>query len=332
MDILQSYKSYLRYELNRSKLTVDAYMSDMQQFIDFLLRNEGERGAAAGDEERSGEIERLLIGADMRSMRRWLAELATGTGTSDSMQKGKREGDSTSTLRRKAQSLRSFYRYLLRRGDIRQNPAADLVLAKGEKTLPEFVREDEIEKVLTAPEGEEDYISFRNRMIVSLLYTTGMRRAELIALEDADVDLAGMQLKVTGKRNKQRMIPFGERTRRELEEYLRRRDMEERESGAARVCSKFFTHNGRGITTNRLTAIVKELLQGTSVSKKSPHVLRHTFATTLLNNGAEINSVKSLLGHSSIATTQIYTHLSFSELRKNYQGAHPRERSGEEKK
>ncbi len=184
-----------------------------------------------------------------------------------------------------------------------------------------------MERIVSRPDAPEDFYSLRDRIMTSLLYTTGMRRAEIISLRDADADIISMQLKVTGKRNKQRIIPFGKDTADEISAYLTLRRSEPKEScGTGREAGLLFTHKGKRITEKRLTSIVREKLMNASVAKKSPHVLRHTFATTLLNHGAGINSVKELLGHASIATTQIYTHLSFAELKKNYSSAHPREK------
>lgn len=302
-SLIGRFEEYLLYELNRSRLTAEAYLCDLSQFSRFL----------AGL-HKSTDADSSLANASTNEIRNWLGSLAAG-------------GDQPRTVRRKTQSLRTFYRFLLKRKLAKANPATDIILAKTDRPLPQFVREDEMERILEKPQEPEGFLATRDRLIITLLYTTGMRRAEIISLRDTDVDLGAMQLKVTGKRNKQRMMPFGEDTAAELAAYLSSRDSEPEEAtGPGRVAGLLFTHHGRPMTAKRLTDIVKEGLSGTSVAKKSPHVLRHTFATTLLNHGAEINSVKELLGHSSIATTQIYTHLSFAELRKNYTTAHPREK------
>lgn len=307
------FSDYLRYELNRSPLTVEAYLSDISQFARFLATSHTDQTDTNENNAFSSVEDVILTDASTADIRAWVAELSA-------------TGDKPRTLRRKTQSLRTFYRYLMKQKRIRSNPAADIVLAKADKPLPQFVRESEIENILRQPENPENFIEIRDRLIVSLLYTTGMRRAELIALRDADVDLGAMQLKVTGKRSKQRIIPFGHSSATDIRNYIELRDNEESEkSGPAREKGLLFTHLGRPISRTRLTEIVHKKLAGTTVAKKSPHVLRHTFATVMLNHGAEINSVKELLGHASVATTQIYTHLSFAELRKNYFTAHPRE-------
>ncbi len=303
VNIFDRYHDYLRFELNRSQLTVDAYLRDLRQFARYA--------GIVGDEELAEKLSKITT-ADIR---RWLGCLAA-------------QGNSSVTIRRKTQSLRTFYRYLLRIHLIKVNPAADIVLAKAGKPLPAFVREQDMERILDAPADKvsEPLRQMRDRLMVSLLYTTGMRRAELLGLKRTDVDLGNSQLKVTGKRGKQRVIPLAEQTVGELREYLQRRDTEEPPLPARPDEQPFFTHKGKPLTKNRLTEAVRQALAGLPVDKKSPHVLRHTFATAMLNHGADLTSVKELLGHSSIATTQIYTHLSFNELKENYFRAHPREK------
>ncbi len=320
------FKDYLLYELNRSPLTVEAYLRDLRQFSQFIITK---LNKVRSDETNPGATSVTTQGthpdmgwehlstASANDIRKWLSNLS-------------RPGQTARTIKRKLQSLRAYYRFLLKSKEISTNPTTGIIVAKGDKPLPLFVREKEIETAIATPKHEETYFELRDRIMVSLLYTTGMRRAELIGLQDQEVDLIGMQLKVTGKRNKQRIIPFGEKTAEELSNYLLRRNAEESEQRTSESKDRFFTHNGKPISTTRLTKAVRTLLSHTSIAKKSPHVLRHTFATTLLNHGAEINSVKELLGHSSIATTQIYTHLSFSEILKNYSQAHPREKKEQE--
>lgn len=323
-ELEKSFSTYLRYELNRSPLTVDAYLADLRQFAEFLSSRSlptpsGNNLSRPEASVFSTEAD-LLPNASTPDIRAWLSLLSAG-------------GDKPRTLRRKAQSLRAFYRYLMKRRIIKTNPATDITLAKTDKPLPQFVREKEIERILEPSLSPESFTDIRDRLIITLLYTTGMRRAEIIGLRDSDVDLSAMQLKVTGKRSKQRIIPFSDTIAAEIRKYLNMRDNEETEkTGAARDSGIFFTNHGHPVSRSRIAEIVRRMLQGTSVARKSPHVLRHTFATVMLNHGAEINSVKELLGHASIATTQIYTHLSFAELRKSYFNAHPRERTTDKKR
>lgn len=330
--LLSQYHDYLRYELNRSPLTVDAYMRDLRQFASSLGIDldadsaesravahqppaESSRDAVAPLQSGGNIDEQLrpLVEASTSTIRRWISSLAAG-------------GVSATSVRRKTQSLRNFYRYLLRRRMIELNPAADVILAKADKPLPAFVREEDIEKVVSNDGGDESLVQLRDRLMVTLLYTTGIRRAEILSLMRTDVDFNDLRIKVTGKRNKQRIIPLHPSIADQLKLYSTRRDAEEPVDAAQLKSATFFTHKGKPITKNRLTEIVHTALAGLPVDKKSPHVLRHTFATTMLNHGADLTSVKELLGHASIATTQIYTHLSFAELKENYFRAHPREK------
>lgn len=290
---IDRFLDYLRYELNRSELTISAYRHDLQQFAAFITGGKAESFCPADVETN-----------DIRS---WLGELAG-------------IGNSPKTLRRKTQSVRSFFRYLRKTGLTEKNPASDIILAKTDKSLPEFVREEEMEEVLKNLNTKDDFISKRNHLIMLLLYSTGIRRAELIGLKDRDVDFIRLEIKVTGKRMKQRIIPIGTELAECVKEYIKARDKTE-------CCSESdYLFKGRhgGMSEKSIGNIVKSSLAGTSSSKRSPHVLRHSFATSLLNHGAEINSVKELLGHASISTTQIYTHVSFSEIKQNYNKAHPR--------
>ena len=308
-DEIGKFELYLRYELNRSKLTADAYMADLRQFISFISPSDRQTaGTPLPDRNNSSDLH--MTDVSTATIRKWLGSLASG-------------GNSPRTIRRKTQSLRTFFRYLQKNGLINVNPAADIVLAKTDKPLPQFVRESEIEKIVARPEKEETFTEHRDRLIVNLLYTTGMRRAEILGLRDSDIDLTSMQLRVTGKRDKQRIIPFGKETAAEIESYISKRDAdsEEKEPGG-----HLFTHRGRPMSAKKLGGIVASKLADASVAKKSPHTLRHTFATTMLNHGAELNSVKEILGHASVATTQIYTHLSFQQIKENYTKAHPREK------
>lgn len=296
--LIATFVGYLRHELNRSRLTVTAYEADLRQFIAFL-------GASSSFDAASVTV------ADIRA---WLAEMT-------------RCGDTPRTLRRKTQSLRAFYRFLMRRKIVKTNPAADIVLAKADRPLPQFVREEEMENLLSADtEYETDADSARDHLVMLMLYSTGMRRAELLGMKDSDVDFYRGEIRVTGKRNKQRVIPIARELADEISRYIALRDKETDEK--CRISrGEYLFHGPRGRLGEKLiAAIVARMLAGTSVVRKSPHVLRHTFATALLNNGAGINSVKELLGHASVATTQIYTHVSFAQMRSDYLKAHPRAR------
>ncbi|MDE5876135.1 MAG: tyrosine-type recombinase/integrase [Muribaculaceae bacterium] len=232
-------------------------------------------------------------------------------------------GDTPRTIRRKTQSLRAFFLFLRKRGVIPTNPAADLKLAKIGKPLPNFVREEELEKALAIPPAEEDIYQMRDYLVVDLLYSTGMRRAEILALTDDDVDRSSCQLRITGKRRKQRMMPLPVPLLNHITAWQALRDKTWPDLPVPRP----LIAGPRGqVTYSAIAGAVRRLLGDTSCPKRTPHVLRHSFATAMLNDGADLNTVREMLGHTSLATTQIYTHLSFAQLRDNYLGAHPRAR------
>lgn len=297
---MEEYLEYLKYELNRSSLTVKSYSHDLSEFALWLQSRAGTAYSGCIDS------------VDSLDIRMWLASLA-------------KNGDTAVTVRRKAQSLRSYYRFLLKRGKIEKNPASALILPKLPKRLPDVVKSDEIENVLTIrerAEGKKDVLEIRNSLIVEMLYSLGLRRAELVALDDSDIDFSAREIKVTGKRNKQRVVPVPDELLKHIKDWQEVRD---RELGNESGDNSPLLRNEKGrITTSVVYHAVKHLLSGVAASKKSPHALRHTFATEMLNGGADINTVKEFLGHASLSTTQIYTHVSFADMRKAYASAHPR--------
>lgn len=291
--MLSEFLQYLELELNRSRLTVDAYGRDLRELAAFLGRDEGMQDADS------------VTTADVRA---WLADMA-------------RKGLSPRSLRRKAQAARAFFRWIQKKGEISHNPAAEVQLAKIGRKLPEFVREQEMEELLDDPVlGGDPALNIRNKLIINILYSCGIRRDELSKITDADIDFHQKEIRVHGKRDKTRIIPVADELLAEIREWQTVRDgIYSFPSPAPLICSK------RGKLTGRaIYEVVHKLLQCTGATHKSPHSLRHTFATSLLNNGAEINSVKELLGHSSLQSTQIYTHLTFSDIRRAYDSAHPR--------
>lgn len=291
--MLTEFLQYLEMELNRSRLTVTAYGRDLHEMASFLGRDE-EMDEAAD-----------ITTADVRA---WLADMA-------------RNGLSPRSLRRKTQAARAFFRWIQKQGEIRNNPASEVQLAKIGRKLPEFVREQEMEELLdNHVQGGDPALNIRNKLILSILYSCGIRRDELAKITDADVDFHQKEIRVHGKRDKTRIIPVADQLLAEIKEWQTVRDgLYSFPSPAPLICSKRGKLSGRAIYE-----IVHKLLMSTGATHKSPHSLRHTFATSLLNNGAEINSVKELLGHSSLQSTQIYTHLSFADMKKAYDSAHPR--------
>jgi len=291
-DLIDNFLLYIKLELNLSPHTQVAYGNDLRQWRQFLT---------AGSEELDVKS---VTTSDIRA---WLVSLSDNQDTSR-------------TLRRKLQALRSFYKWLMRTGVVDNNPASEVELAHLPKRLPQMVRESSVDTVLDGEIDENDFEEVRNRLIVMMLYETGMRRDELIGLLDYNVDTDKGELKVHGKRDKDRIIPFGTELAQHISSYRALR------STVAVNSDRFFVRsNGEPLYPMLVYRVVKQQLGEAGVSsKRSPHVLRHTFATTMLNNGASLNSVKELLGHESLATTQIYTHVTFSELKKNYKLAHPR--------
>lgn len=320
--IAEAFEDYLAGELNRSPLTVEAYMRDTQAFAEFI-------GTSCDTPlpESAEEASETLAGATTSDVRTWLAEMALSM--------------TPRTIRRKTQSVRALFHYFLTLGLITSNPAADVVLTKIPKPLPTFVRDVDMERVLAQETPEETRPSansravgkaqhLRDRLIVELLYTTGMRRAEIISLRNSDLTSSG-ELRITGKRNKQRVVPLAESTLRLIEEYRAALAAETGGAIAAEEGDKpLLRHKGGPLTAGVVYGVVRRELADVPAAKRSPHVLRHSFATAMLNNGASINTVKEFLGHSSLATTQIYTHVSYAELKRAYAGAHPRARSGTE--
>ena len=292
--MIEGFLKYLRYELNYSVHTVLSYGNDLRQFAEFLTR---------------GDSEQLrLDDVSVNDIREWMMSLSNA-------------GDCQRTIRRKVQSVRALYKYMQRRGLIDSNPAAMVELAKLPKRLPSYVRSENINALLDQDIDLADFTAVRNKLMLMMFYETGIRRAELIGLSDVNVDASAMQIKVHGKRNKDRIVPFGSEL---LEWIVRYREL--RSQQVAAVCDAFFVRpNGKALYPSLVYNVVHDALQAAGGTDKfSPHVLRHSFASAMLNNGAQLNNVKELLGHESLAATQVYTHITFSELKDNYQSAHPR--------
>lgn len=293
--LTDDFLTYIRCELNYSAHTVLSYKTDLLQWIEW----------STGGKVDEFEPRDVTTG----DLRQWILHLSS------------QQGCKARTLRRKATTLRSFYHYLMQRGVVDRNPAADIILAKPDKSLPTFIRPVETKELFDSEFDREDFVETRNRLMLLMLYTTGMRRAELIGLRDVNVDTNRCELKVLGKRNKERVIPFGTELKEMIERYRSLRE----EQTIERPESFFVRPGGLPLYPSLVENVVhRELAGKVHASKLSPHVLRHSCATDLLNNGADITAVQQLLGHSSLRTTQIYTHLTYSELKQNYQHAHPR--------
>lgn len=291
--LVENFLDYLRFERNYSNCTLEAYERDLLQFADFIQVEETEKLA----DVESGQI------------REWVVALMD-------------EGYSSTTVNRKLSTLRSFYKFLCRKGRIEIDPMSRITGPKNEKPLPSFLKESEMERLLELSfDGRNEFLKCRDRLIIETFYATGIRSSELIGLNVRDVDFSMLQLKVLGKRGKQRLVPFGEELKSDLLEYLEMRNqLPDVDSEAF-----FVKEDGKRVYKSLVYNIVRNSISKVStLKKKSPHVLRHTFATALLNNEASLSVVKELLGHASLATTEVYTHTTFEELKKIYNQAHPR--------
>lgn len=293
--LIKEFIEHLRCELNVSEHTVAAYRTDLLQWRDAMTQ--GERKAF--------EPENYTL----NQLRMWVAKLG-------------KDGASPRTVKRKVQSLRAFYSYLMRHHGLLKNPAAEIVLARVPKELPVYVRPSETSEMIDGDVYDAtDFKEMRNHLIVTMLYSTGMRCSELVDLLDVNVDTAKGELKVHGKRNKDRIIPFGEELTNLIDSYRKVRG----EAGLSDTREFFVRRDGRPLYRKLVYNVVHEAMSGTVHAQRlSPHVLRHSFATDMLNGGAALSSVQQLLGHSSLATTQIYTHITYRDLQNNYQQAHPR--------
>jgi integrase/recombinase XerC len=230
-------------------------------------------------------------------------------------------GVTARTLNRKMSAVRSFYRYLLRMERVKVDPTATLKNPKAEKRLPTFLGEQEMDRLLDEITFGEGYEAERDRLILLTFYSTGIRISELLHLKTSDVDLSARELKVLGKRNKQRIVPFGQELAEAFRAFFKLRNQEVHPDTE----DVFLRPNGKQMSDLEVRNVVKKYLSCvTTQQKRSPHVLRHTYATVMLNNGADLQAVKELLGHESVSTTEVYTHTTFAELKKAYEKAHPR--------
>ena len=291
--MINQFLDYLRYERNASPQTVQTYEESLRAFESYLTF-------------RDNELSMDSVDADL--IRDWMESLMD-------------KGNSASTINKNLSALRSFYRFALKRELVKKDPAHAVVGPKKSKPLPQFLREGEMDRLLDGLEWDGSFNNVRARTILLLFYEAGLRRSELIGLDDDDVDFEAAQLKVTGKRNKQRIVPFGAELAEALKIYKAKRQEEFGETNGA----LFLSDKGERISGAMVYQIVRKYLSMvTSLKKRSPHVLRHTFATAMLNNGAGLETIKSLLGHESVSTTEIYTHTTFEQLKRIYKEAHPR--------
>jgi integrase/recombinase XerC len=292
--MINSFLKYLRYERRYSQHTITSYSTDLTQFSAFIeFYYDGTKPEAA----------------DHRMIRDWLVSLVG-------------ENTSARSINRKIACLRSFYKFLLKRGAIQRNPTLKIRVLKSSRNIPQFVQESDIIRVLDEYDYGENFEGYRDKLLLELLYGTGIRLSELINIREADIDYFDESIRVLGKRNKERIIPLSKELLKLIKDFTiqKRKNFTINENDHLIV-----TNNGDKCYPMMVYRTVKKYLDiFTAVDKKSPHVLRHTFATHLLNKGAELNAVKDLLGHSSLAATQVYTHNSLEKLKKVFDQAHPK--------
>lgn len=293
MPMKDLFLDYLKLERNYSPATVKHYRDDLKEF---------ERFSQGLDQQLSWES------VDSDIVRRWMEYMMD-------------KGNAASSVNRRLSALRSFYRYALRHNLVVKDPVHGIQGPKRKRPLPQFFKESEMDRLLDERMWTDSYKDVLARTIIVTFYETGVRISELIGLNDKDVDYVNCEIKVTGKRDKQRIIPFGDELFKTLTAYQQQRDVETESESVA----FFRTEKGKRVTDEQVRQMVKiNLSKVSTLKKRSPHVLRHTFATAMLNHDAGLESVKKLLGHESLSTTEIYTHTTFEQLKKVYNNAHPR--------
>ena len=290
--LLDEFLKYLHLEKRYSPHTVRAYQIDLTQFQDYLLET----------------YESVLQKVNHQMVRSWLAQMLD-------------YGISPRSVNRKITALKSFYKFLLKEEKIKEDPTLKVVPPKMSKKLPSFIDEGQMRYLLDELDFEDGYTGLRDKLMIELFYSTGIRRAELINLKIKDIDLSTNVIKVLRKRNKERLIPFTIELRQKIGAYLKlRAELPYKDNSYL-----LLTNKGKKLYPTLVYRQVNHYLnQVTSLDKKSPHVLRHTFATHMLNNGADLNAIKELLGHANLSATQVYTHNTIDKLKKVYNQAHPR--------
>jgi integrase/recombinase XerC len=291
---IQSFLGYLSFQKRYSQHTIVSYKNDLNAFFDFLYTR--------FDETHLSDIKTTFI-------RSWLAEL-------------KEQGMESKTINRKISTLKSFFKYQLRQQSIAVSPMTSIISPKLKKRLPQYVDKKDISTLLTHVEFPESWSGKTDRLIIQLFYSTGMRQAELVELKESGISKSNSTIKVLGKGSKERIIPVNNQMIQKIQEYAdeKRKVFENYDSNILLV-----TGTGKKLYPRYVyNAVHKYLGLVTTIDKKSPHVLRHSFATHLMNNGADLNAVKELLGHSSLAATQVYTHNTIEKLKDIHKKAHPK--------
>lgn len=290
--VSEDFLKYLQYEKRYSSHTITAYKNDIIQYHDFLKQSDLE-----------------FEQASHKAIRLWIVSLMDNQLD-------------TKSVNRKISSVRSFYKFLLKQGLIAENPVLKVLSPKISKKLPSFINDDKINLLLDEVNFADDFSGVRDKLVIELLFATGIRLSELLSLKTKDVFIAEKTIKVLGKRNKERIIPLNTSVISLLEEYSNSRDLQNFDTNQDAL---MITDKGEKAYPKLIYRIVQKYLTLISTqSKKSPHILRHSFATSLLNKGADINAIKDLLGHASLAATQVYTHNSIERLKSIYKQAHPK--------
>jgi len=292
--LIEAFIDYLRFERGLSERTIEEYQNDLEAFESFFKSLDGDL---------------TWNSVDTDIVREWVVQMME-------------RGNKASSVQRRMSALRSCYRFLLKRGKVTRDPVRSITSPKKERVLPAFIREEDMQRLLDSENTFADnFEGRRDRLIIELFYETGLRLSELIGLNVEDISLVAQTIRVTGKGNKQRLVPFGDRLLSLIKGYL-----DERAAlpvtGSVAV---FISAKGERLKGDKVRMMVKSKLGlVTTQKKRSPHVLRHTFATTMLNHDADLQTVKELLGHERLQTTEIYTHTTFEELKRVYENAHPR--------
>ena len=293
MQHISSFLKYLEFERRNSQHTITSYRCDLKQFCEFL----------------SGEGIESWNNVTSKVIRSWMVKMLD-------------QGISARSVNRKIATLKTFYKFLMREGILEDNPIEKVITPKIPKKLPVFIKENDMDLLLDEVSFGEGYEACRDKLIIDIFYFTGMRLSELVGLKISRIDISGGVIKVLGKRNKERIVPITRELKLSIERYL-----DVRGEAFPNACGDvlFLTEKGLPAYSKLVYRIVNKYLKLVStVNKKSPHVLRHTFATALLNRGADLNAIKEILGHSSLAATEVYTHNTFEKLNTIYKQAHPR--------
>jgi len=325
-NTVNDFLNYLKFEKHFSEHTAKCYGADLAQFAEFLLAKSdddygrhSDSGSAGGDHSTTGlavqtktKVDQLMLSVDINSIRAYLAKLND-------------KQYSKSTIARKLATLRSFYKFLLKRGSVSSNPVTAVRTPKQDKKLPRFLEYEEVKRLLGTP-PTDSWLGARDKAILEVLYSTGIRVSELVALNMDDVDFLGEVVHVRGKGKKERIAPISSSALQVIQHYMEYRNKRAQSNQNFDPKVLFVNKHGRRLSTRSVRRKMDKYLKIAGLDPAiSPHTLRHSFATHMLNNGADLRSVQELLGHQSLSTTQIYTHLTTKKLKDVYDSAHPRE-------